>query len=239
MKNMITSTERQVPESRSTAAARLVGCSFAAIIFAGCAVSGGLHVETPAANPEIPAPGSARPRAVLGMDDATRKTDQLLAAAGATKLEGLKPMQHDMGGMKMDGMKGGGMEGMDHSKMPGMKSGDGMEGMEHSKMPAMQGAPKGQQKPGGMEGMDHSKMPGMGAAPAGQQKPGGMEGMDHSKMPGMKGGSAAAPDAPPSTDKKAVTEEMKKLSDEMKKTSDEMKKKSDAAAKPANPPPQP
>lgn len=198
MKNMITSIERQVAESRSTAATRLLGCSFALIIFAGCAVPGGPHVETPAANPETSAPGSARPRAVLGMDDATRKTDQLLTAAGATKLEGLKPMQHDMGGMKMDGMKGGGMEGMDHSKMP-----------------AMQGAPKGQQKPGGMEGMDHSK------------------------MPGMKGSGAAAPDAPPSTDKKTVAEEMKKLSDEMKKTSDEMKKKSDAAAKPANPAPQP
>ena len=213
MKNMNTSTERQ--------AVRLIGCTFAAIIFAGCAAPGGMHVGTPAANPETPAPGSARPRAVLGMDDATRKTNELLAAAGATKLEGLKPMQHDMGGM----------QGMDHSKMGGMKSG-GMEGMDHSKMPGMKG--------GEMEGMDHSKMPAMQGTPKGQQKPPGMENMDHSKMPGMKGG-ASAPEksTQPPSDKKAVAEEMKKLSDEMKKTSDEMKKKSDAAAKPANPPPQP
>ena len=47
-------------------------------------------------------------------------------------------MQHDMGKMK-------GMEGMDHSKMPGMET----------KQPAA-GAPS--PPPGTMQGMDHSKM---------------------------------------------------------------------------------
>ena len=43
----------------------------------------------------------------------------------------------------------GAMDGMDHSKMPGMSG--SMPGMDHSKMP-------------GMAGMDHSKMPGMAGA---------------------------------------------------------------------------
>ena len=168
----------------------------------------------PVTDPSAPEGASAPMPRTLGVDSTTRRTNEMLAAVGADKLEGLKPMKmDDMGGMQgMDhGKMSGGMEGMDHSKMPGMKSGAAMEGMDHSKMPGMKA---GAETP---------------ATPKGQLKPGGMEGMDHSKMPGMKGSGAATPGVPAPADKTAVAEEMKKLSDEMKKTSDELKKKSDAA----------
>ena len=186
-----------------------------ALAFAGCAV--GPRLDTPAADPDASAAiGAPMPR-TLAEDDTTRKTTELLAAVGADKLNGLKPM-------KMDGM-----EGMDHSKMSGMKGSGDMQGMDHSKMPGMKSG-------GGMEGMDHSKMPGMKAQPAADQtKPqdaANMPGMDHSKMPGMKPGAPPAKDAAtPPADAAATAEEMKRTADEMKKASDEMKAKSDALQK--------
>lgn len=88
---------------------------------------------------------------------------------------------------------------MDHGSMAGMSAGSmatnrsapqgGMQGMDHSKMPGTnQGAaaPGGTpaSPPGGMQGMDHANMPGMGQGS--QSAPqGGMQGMDHANMPGM------------------------------------------------------
>ncbi len=111
-------------------------CAFSllALAFAGCA--GGPRLDTPAADPSAPAASGAPMPRTLGADATTRKTTELLAAVGADKLDGLKPM-------KMDGM-----EGMDHSKMPGMQ---GKPGADQTK-------PQGS---GNMPGMDHSKMPGM------------------------------------------------------------------------------
>lgn len=141
--------------------------------------------------------------------------------------------------MDMSKMQGnGGMQGMDHSKMPGMEAKPpagappaqpgGMQGMDHSKMQGMENKQSADQ-PGGKQGMDHSKMPGMEAKqpPVGAPSPPpeGMKGMDHSKMPGM---GAQQPSAP-SPGKEALEMEMKKTSDEMKKLSDELKAKSDAA----------
>ncbi|MEO7318708.1 MAG: hypothetical protein ABIZ56_06945 [Chthoniobacteraceae bacterium] len=193
--------------------------SLFALALAGCIATP--RVETPAADASAPAGAVAPMPRTLGADDSTRKTTELLAAAGANKLDGLKPMDHSK-------MSGGGMEGMDHSKMPGMKGGGDMQGMDHSKMPGM--------KSSGMKGMDHSKMPGMKDQPrADQTKLGSMEkmpGMDHSKMPGMKPGAAPAKGEPaPPADAAATAEEMKKTADEMKKASDEMKAKSDALQK--------
>ena len=191
---------------------KVCALSLLALAFAGCAA--GPRVDTPAADPAAPAaPGAPMPR-TLGTDATTRKTDEMLAAVGADKLEGLKPMM---------------MDGMDHSKMPGMKVSGDMQGMDHSKMPGMKSG-------GGMEGMDHSKMPGMKGQPAvDQTKPqdaANMPGMDHSKMPGMKPGAPPAKDAAtPPADAAATAEEMKKTADEMKKASDEMKAKSDALQK--------
>lgn len=78
-----------------------------------------------------------------------------------------------------------GMQGMDHSNMPGMNVGSqaapqgGMQGMDHSKMPGMTQGGQGASQ-GGMQGMDHSNMPGMNQ---GAQTPqGGMQGMDHAAM---------------------------------------------------------
>lgn len=128
------------------------GLGLSLLLFAGCA---GLipQVPTPAADPAAdPAAGAATapPRSVLGMDEPTRKTQQLLAATGATRLEGLKPMKHDMP-----------MDGMDHGGREGMKN---MPGMDHSKMPGMEkppsvSTPAGKPQPGSMPGMEHSKMP--------------------------------------------------------------------------------
>jgi hypothetical protein len=108
----------------------------------------------------------------------------------------------------------GEMQGMDHSKMPGMQ-------------PQQQPSPSAAQQSGNMQGMDHSKMPGMEYKPAQGASAGpggGMQGMDHSKMPGM----TSQPQ-----NKEALEKEMKQTSDEMKKLSDQLKKKSDAA-KPAD-----
>lgn len=177
--------------------------SLLALTLAGCIAAP--RMETPAADASAPAGAVAPMPRTLGADDATRKTTELLAAVGANKLDGLKPMDHSK-------MGGGGMEGMDHSKMPGMKSGGGMEGMDHSKMPGMKGESAADQtKP-----QDAANMPGM----------------DHSKMPGMKPGAPPAKDAAmPPADAAATVEEMKKTADEMKKASDEMKAKSDALQK--------
>lgn len=182
------------------------------LLFAGCA---GLvpEVTTPAADPSAGAT-TVLPRSVLGTDEVTRRTQQLLAASGATRLEGLKPMRHNMSmeGMDHGGMKGTtSMPGADHSTMPnmqrqprtgapagkhpheGMKGMEhpGMDGMDHSKMPEMQkqprsGAPAEKQQPKGMEGRDHS----------------GMHGMDHSKMPGTK--KPPRPGAPEKPQPKAM-----------------------------------
>ena len=96
------------------AAARVCIASGLLLLLAGCA---GLvpEVPTPAADPSASV-ATAPPRSVLETDDVTRKTQRLLAASGATRLEGLKPMKHDM---PMDGMDHKGMEGMDHSGMHG------------------------------------------------------------------------------------------------------------------------
>lgn len=130
------------------AAARVCLAPGLLLLFASCA---GLvpEVPTPAADPSAGAT-TALPRSVLGTDDATRKTQQLLAASGATRLEGLKPVKHEMP-----------MGGMNHQGMAEMTS---MPEADHSKMPGMQRQPRtsasaGEQHHGGMEGMDHSRMP--------------------------------------------------------------------------------
>ena len=107
-------------------------------------------------------------------------------------------------------MGSGGMEGMDHSKMPGMKSGGGMKGMDHGSMP------------GTTPGEATRAVP---AAPASGEE------VDHSNMPGMKPDTQPqrpATDKRPPADKAGLAEEMKKTSDEMKQLSDELKAKSDA-----------
>jgi copper resistance protein B len=103
-----------------------------------------------------------------------------------------------------------GMNGMNHSAMPGMdmsgsapKSAQGaQQGMEA--MPGMQMPPSGQQPAQGapqpMQGMDHLAMPGM-SMPAGQQgghDMQGMSGMNGMAMPGMAQTGTALPagDAP-------------------------------------------
>ena len=131
------------------AAATRVCIASCLLLLAGCA---GLvpEVPTPAADPSASV-ATAPPRSVLETDDVTRKTQRLLAASGATRLEGLKPMKHDMS-----------MDGMDHG---GMKEMTSLPGADHSKMPSIQrqprtGAPAGEQHHKGMEGMDHSGMHG-------------------------------------------------------------------------------
>ena len=188
--------------TRTSTSMKACAISLLALAFAGCAV--GPRLDTPAADPDAPAATRAPMPRTLGADATTRKTTELLAAVGADKLDGLKPM-------KMDGM-----EGMDHSKMPGMKAGGAMEGMDHSKMPGMQGKPGAEKvKPGSMENMP---------------------GMDHSKMPGMKPGAPPAKgEGAPPADAAATAEEMKKTADEMKKAADAMKAKSDAMKKNAKP----
>lgn len=120
------------------------------LLFAGCA---GLvpQVSARAADPAAGATTSPPP-SVLGVDDVTQKTQELLVASGATRLEGLKPVKHEMS-----------MSGMGHEGMQGMTS---MPGADHMKMPGMQREPRtgeraGEQQHKGKEGMDHSKMPEM------------------------------------------------------------------------------
>ena len=67
--------------------------------------------------------------------------------------------------------EGGSMPGMSHGEAtPAQQSAppaSGMEGMDHSKMPGMEpSAPPSAAPPADMQGMDHSKMPGMGNAPS-------------------------------------------------------------------------
>ena len=140
-------------------------------------------------------------------------------------------------GREASEMKQGGA-GMDHSKMPGMKSNDDMKGMDHSKM--TQTAPVGAAQtaastpPGGeMKEMDHSKMtqpaPAVAAQTAAPTPPvGDMKGMDHSKMPGMKQDTGPQQEAEPPVDKAALAGEMKKTSEEMQKMIEALKAKSDA-----------
>lgn len=174
------------------------------------------------------------------------------------KSTALMPETFPSGTMDQGAMGGGGMQAMDHGKMPGMKSGGDMKGMDHGKMPGMtpgratQAAPAapasgemkemdhgkmpGMKSGGDMKRMDHGKMPGMTPGGATQAAPaapasGEMKEMDHGKMPGMKPDTQPqrpATGQPPPADKAAVAEEMKKTSDEMKKISDELKAKSDA-----------
>ena len=156
----------------------------------------------PVTDPSAPEGASAPMPRTLGVDSTTRRTNEMLAAVGADKLEGLKPM-------KMDGM--GGMQGMDHSKMDG----GGMEGMPGMKAGAETAAPpKGQQKPGEMEGMDHSKMPGMKGGPA------------------TPGAPVPADKTAVAEEMKKLSDEMKKTSDELKKKSDAAKKPATPAPQP-------
>ena len=126
--------------TRTSISMKAFAFSLLALAFAGCAA--GPRFDTPAADPAAPAAIVPPMPRTLAADDSTRKTAELLAAVGADKLDGLKPM-------KMDGM-----EGMDHSKMPGMK---GQQAADQTKPQRTE-----------MPGMDHSKMPGMkpGAPPA-------------------------------------------------------------------------
>jgi hypothetical protein len=64
-------------------------------VFTGCVLRAP-DVSTPASNPNAASAGVNPMPRVLGMDETTRKTNQLLASAGADKLEGLKPMDHSM-----------------------------------------------------------------------------------------------------------------------------------------------
>lgn len=120
---------------------------------------------------------------------------------------------HGMGGPASGkSMGSGGMEGMDHSKMPGMKSGGGMKGMDHGSMPGTTPSEPTRAVPA--------------AAASGER-----EEVDHSNMPGMKPDTqpqGPATDKRPPADRAGLAEEMKKTSDEMKQMSDELKAKSDA-----------
>lgn len=85
--------------------------SLLALALGGCVA--GPRLDTPAADPDAPAATGAPMPRTLGADETTRKTTEQLAAVGADRLDGLKPMDHSK-------MGHGEMEGMDHSKMPGM-----------------------------------------------------------------------------------------------------------------------
>ena len=63
--------------------------------------------------------------------------------------------------------------------------GGGMKGMDRSKMPGMGKDPMQKMAPGEMKGMDRAKIPGMGKDPMQKMAPGEMKGMDRSQMPGM------------------------------------------------------
>lgn len=107
-----------------------------------------------------------------------------------------------------------------------MKMGGGMQGMDHSKMPGMGQAPAAQQPaPGGdMQGMDHSKM-GANAAPQGGQP--------------APGAQPPADKAAVVEEMKKTAEEMKKLSDELKAQSGapEKPKSAEPPAEPGATPP--
>jgi hypothetical protein len=153
------------------------------------------YVSTPAADLVVSAGApEAMPR-LAEVDSPTRKTNDLLAAVGADKLEGLKPMD---------------MEGMDHSKshqgheaMDHPKTGPAHAGTDHSKM---HGAPTSQDKhkPEETKGMDdHSKMPGMKGP--GQPVP------ETEKKATLE-------------EMKQLSDEMKKTSEELKKKANTPKK---------------
>lgn len=170
------------------AAARVCLTPGLLLLFASCA---GLvpEVPTPAADPSAGVT-RALPRSVLETDDVTRKTQQLLTASGASRLEGLKPVQHGMP-----------MGGMDHQGMAGMTS---MPGADHSKMPGMQrqpptGASAGEQHHGGMKEMDHSRMPGAEHSGGAHHRPQTKQSVGTSSGHGAHGdhgGKQAAPSSP-------------------------------------------
>ncbi|MGI8437966.1 MAG: heavy metal-binding domain-containing protein [Chthoniobacterales bacterium] len=129
---------------------RIFSPLLAIFVFAGCAT----NFEPKPLPPDHPASVQAQEAPRAGMkrlvtsDELTRKTNAQLARKDVPNPDFQSGMSHDMGNMGGRGhMKG--MEGMDHSKMPGMDMG---------KAPAGAPAPA-------PEGMDHSKMPGM-AMPA-------------------------------------------------------------------------
>lgn len=193
----------------------------AAFTLSGCAT----NFEPKPLPPDHPASVQAQEAPRAGMkrlvtsDELTRKTNTQLARKDVPNPDFQRGMSHDMGNMGGMGQVKG-MEGMDHSKMPGM---------DMSK--AAPGAPSPPPA-----GMDHSKMPGMdmGKAPVGAPAP-SPGGMDHSQMPGMAMPATSA--APAQPNKEAAEMEMKKTSDEMKKLSDGMKAKSDTEKPKKNPSP--
>ncbi len=120
----------------------------------------------------------------------------------------------------MPGMGSGGMQGMDHSKMTGMKSDDDMTGMDHNSMPGTMPEPGA--TGGGKQNMNHGTMSPMNSYD-------GSKGEDSREMPAMAPQTdlkGQTPSRPLSAN--IVMEEMKKTSDEMKKMADELKAKSDA-----------
>ncbi len=138
--------------------------------------------------------------AIVGCSDSDRADGDGRARIGATDTTASQFAETTPGdtaampAMDMAGMDHGGMSGqsempeMDHGAVPeGQATADGMEGMDHSQMPGMSGTQR--PAPDGSSEMDHSQMSRMEdqAAP-----PENMQGMDHSGMAGMRHEAAAA-----------------------------------------------
>ena len=74
----------------------------------------------------------------------------------------------------------------------GMGDMGGMQGTDHSNMPGMGTAVNPPAASGAMQGMDHSKMPGMGGTSAAPAKPDPMQGMNHGAATAATGAAAMA-----------------------------------------------